>query len=174
MLARKNHLFGGTQSRPSQGNVPADVTPTSDFSFRFQCQVGSSLVLRRPIAITRVIGHVVSGRFRFSGKRVILHWGRVGPFNGVAIDLGFGSEFCVLKSGTYRCIRLSEHLKRPTDARTRFHLNRERCASRSQEIHSLKLIAGYSGISSSLESLPGERDGTTMWSRPGRGCPSSP
>jgi hypothetical protein len=85
-----------------------------------------------------------------------------------------GSKICVRKSETYRCLMSSEHLKRPTDARTRSDLNSERCASRSQEIHGPTRIAGYRGISSSRESLPGERDGTTMRSRPGRGCPSSP
>jgi hypothetical protein len=56
MLARENHLFGCTRPKPSQGSVPAALTLTSDFSFCFQCQVGSSLVLRRPIEITALIG----------------------------------------------------------------------------------------------------------------------
>ena len=58
MLPLENHLFGFTRSKPSQGSVPAGLIPASDFSFCFQYQVGSSLVLRRPIEITAVIGHV--------------------------------------------------------------------------------------------------------------------
>ncbi len=58
MLVRENHLFGCTRSEPSQGSVPACLTLTSDFGFCFQCQAGSSLVLRRPIEITAVIGKV--------------------------------------------------------------------------------------------------------------------
>jgi len=52
MLARENHLLGCTRPNPSQSSVPAGLTSTSDFSFCFQCQAGSSLVLRRPIEIT--------------------------------------------------------------------------------------------------------------------------
>jgi hypothetical protein len=59
MLARENHLFGCTRSRPSQGSFPAGLTPTSDFGFCFQCQAGPSLVLHRPIEITRAIGNYV-------------------------------------------------------------------------------------------------------------------
>ncbi len=55
MLARENHLFGSARLKPSQGSVPAGLTPACDFSFCFQCQAGSSLVLRRPIEITRQI-----------------------------------------------------------------------------------------------------------------------
>jgi hypothetical protein len=57
MLARENHLFGCTRSKPSQGSVPAGLTLMSDFSFCFQCQADSSLVLRRPIEITAFIRH---------------------------------------------------------------------------------------------------------------------
>ena len=81
-------------------------------------------------------------------------------------------NLCTEERGA-RVSALSEHLKRPTDARTGFGVNGERCARRSQEIHGARLIVGKWGISSLLESLPGERDETTMWSRPGRVCPSS-
>jgi hypothetical protein len=49
-------MFGCTQSTPSQSSVPAGLTLASDSGFCFQCQAGSSLVLRRPIEITRVTG----------------------------------------------------------------------------------------------------------------------
>jgi hypothetical protein len=52
MLPRENHLFGCTRSKPSQSSVPAGLALASDFGFCFQCQAGSSLVLRRPIEIT--------------------------------------------------------------------------------------------------------------------------
>src|SRR5271156_3293411 len=58
MLARENHLFGCTRSKPSQGSVPAGLTLASDFGFCFQCQAGSSLVLRRPIETTQLTRHV--------------------------------------------------------------------------------------------------------------------
>jgi len=58
MLPQKNHVFGFTRPRPSQGSVPAGLTVTSKFGFCFQCQVGSSLVLRRPIKTTRATGHL--------------------------------------------------------------------------------------------------------------------
>ncbi len=49
MLPQENYLFGCTRSKSSQGSVPAGLALASDFSFCFQCKVGSSLVLRRPI-----------------------------------------------------------------------------------------------------------------------------
>src|SRR5271170_6631095 len=52
MLARENHLFGCARPKPSQGSVPAGLSLTSDLGICFQCQVGSSLVLRRPIEST--------------------------------------------------------------------------------------------------------------------------
>lgn len=55
MLPRENRLFGCTRPKRSQGSVPAGLALASDFGFSFQCEVGSSLVLRRPIEITRVI-----------------------------------------------------------------------------------------------------------------------
>ena len=58
MLPRENHLFGCTRSKPSQGSVPVGLALASDFSFCFQCKVGSSLVLRRPVETTRVTGKV--------------------------------------------------------------------------------------------------------------------
>ncbi len=58
MLARENQLFGCGRLKPSQGSVPASLTLTSDFGFCFQCQEGSSLVLRRPIEITALITHL--------------------------------------------------------------------------------------------------------------------
>jgi hypothetical protein len=57
MLPRENHLFGGTGPKPSQDSVPADLTLAGDFGFCFHCEVGSSLVLRRPIEITSFIIH---------------------------------------------------------------------------------------------------------------------
>src|SRR5271156_3287719 len=57
MLPRDCHLIGCLRPEPSQGCVPAGLTLAVDFGFCFQCQVGSSLVLRRPIEITRLIGH---------------------------------------------------------------------------------------------------------------------
>src|SRR5580658_2489818 len=57
MLARENHLFGCTWSKPSQSSVPAGLALVSDFGSCFQCQAGSSLVLRRPIEITALTRH---------------------------------------------------------------------------------------------------------------------
>jgi hypothetical protein len=51
-----NHPLGCIRLRLSQGSVPAGLTLASDFSSCFQSKVGSSLVLRRPIETTRVIG----------------------------------------------------------------------------------------------------------------------
>src|SRR5580704_1360793 len=64
MIAREKHLFGCTRSKPSQSSVAARLTLTSEFGFCFQCQAGSSLVLRRPIETTRVTGNEepVTGR----------------------------------------------------------------------------------------------------------------
>src|SRR5271156_6524601 len=59
MLARENHLFDCTRLKPSQSSAPAGLTLASDFGICFQCQAGSSLVLRRPIEITALIVHVV-------------------------------------------------------------------------------------------------------------------
>jgi hypothetical protein len=53
--------MGCTRSKPSQGSVPDGLAPASDFSFCFQCQVGSSLMLRRPIETARVTGRVPLG-----------------------------------------------------------------------------------------------------------------
>src|SRR5580658_4525079 len=58
MLARENHLFGCPRSKPSQSSVPAGLALASDFGFCFQCQAGASLVSRRPIEITALIGHL--------------------------------------------------------------------------------------------------------------------
>jgi hypothetical protein len=52
--------FGCARSKPSQGSGPASLTLAGDFSFCFQCQTGSSLVLRRPIEITALIGQMDS------------------------------------------------------------------------------------------------------------------
>jgi hypothetical protein len=57
MLARENHRFGCARSKSSESNVPAGPSLTSDFAVCFQCQAGSSLVLRRPIEITALTGH---------------------------------------------------------------------------------------------------------------------
>src|SRR5271163_2842433 len=59
MLERESHLFDCTRSKPIQSSLPAGLTLASDFGFCFQCKVGSSLVLRPPIEITRVTGHLV-------------------------------------------------------------------------------------------------------------------
>jgi hypothetical protein len=58
MLPGENHLFGFTGPKPSQGSVPVGLTLASDFGFCFQCELGSSLVLRRPIEITPLTGHL--------------------------------------------------------------------------------------------------------------------
>ncbi len=55
MLPQADHLFGRSQLKPSQGSVPAGLALASDFSFSFQCKVGSSLVLRRPIETAALI-----------------------------------------------------------------------------------------------------------------------
>ncbi|MFZ3216545.1 MAG: hypothetical protein WA192_10845, partial [Candidatus Acidiferrales bacterium] len=52
VLARRAYLFACTRSKPSQSSVPAGLILASDFGFCFQCQVGPSLVLRRPIETT--------------------------------------------------------------------------------------------------------------------------
>jgi hypothetical protein len=57
-LARESHLFGCARLKPRQGSVPARLTLASYFSFCFQCQAGSSLVLRRPIETTVLIRHL--------------------------------------------------------------------------------------------------------------------
>src|SRR5580692_2264960 len=57
MLARENHPFGCARLKPSQASVPAGLTLASHSSFCFQCQAGSSLVLRRPIETTALTGH---------------------------------------------------------------------------------------------------------------------
>jgi hypothetical protein len=49
-------MFGCTRSILSQSSVPAGPALASDSGFCFQCQAGSSLVLRRPIEITRQTG----------------------------------------------------------------------------------------------------------------------
>ena len=56
LLAREDHVFCCTRSRPTQGCVPAGPTVASDLSFCFQCQGCSGLVLRRPIEITAITG----------------------------------------------------------------------------------------------------------------------
>jgi hypothetical protein len=58
MLPRENYLFGCTRSKPIQGSAPAGLTLGSDFSFCFQCEVGSSLVLNPPIQITALTGQL--------------------------------------------------------------------------------------------------------------------
>ena len=55
MLLREKHLFGCTWLKPSQGSIPVGLDLASDFGFCFQCQAGSSLVLRRPMEITALI-----------------------------------------------------------------------------------------------------------------------
>src|SRR5580658_1542774 len=51
-LRGRTICLGVLGQKPSQGSVPAGLTLTSDFGFCFQCQAGSSFVLRRPIEIT--------------------------------------------------------------------------------------------------------------------------
>jgi len=55
MLPLENYLFSATGPKPNQDTIPAGVTLAGDFGFCFQCQVGSSLVLHRPIEITALI-----------------------------------------------------------------------------------------------------------------------
>jgi hypothetical protein len=55
MLPWEDHLIGFTWTRPSQASVLAALTLASDFGFCFQCKVGWSLVLRRPIETTAFI-----------------------------------------------------------------------------------------------------------------------
>jgi len=59
MLPQQNHLFGAIQAKPSQSSVPAGLTLASVLGFCFQCQVGSSLVLRRPIETTALTGQIL-------------------------------------------------------------------------------------------------------------------
>ena len=54
MLPWEDHLIGFTWTRPSQASVLSELTFASDFGFCFQCKVGWSLVLHRPIETTRV------------------------------------------------------------------------------------------------------------------------
>ena len=56
MLPLENYQFSATGPKPNQDTIPAGVTLAGDFGFCFQCQVGSSLVLRRSIEITKAIG----------------------------------------------------------------------------------------------------------------------
>jgi hypothetical protein len=58
MLAGENHLFACARLKPSQGSVPAGLTLSSGLRIYFQCQAGSSLVLRRPIEIAALIRHL--------------------------------------------------------------------------------------------------------------------
>ena len=44
--------------KPIPSSVPAGLVLISDFGFCYQCQAGSSLVLRRPIEITALTGEV--------------------------------------------------------------------------------------------------------------------
>ena len=67
LLAREDHVFCCTRSKPTQGCVPAGPTVASDLSFCFQCQECSCLVLRRPIEITRVTGHLKFADRHLSG-----------------------------------------------------------------------------------------------------------
>jgi hypothetical protein len=56
MPGRENHLFSSARLKRSQGSVPTRLTLISDLGSCFQCQAGSSLLLRRPIEITSVTG----------------------------------------------------------------------------------------------------------------------
>src|SRR5277367_471506 len=58
MLPRENQLCGCARPNATQGSVPAGLALACDFAFRFQCQMGSSLVLHRPIETTAVTGQV--------------------------------------------------------------------------------------------------------------------
>ena len=57
LLPWEYHLFGCTRPKSCQGSVPAGLTLLGDFGFCFQCKGASSLVLRRPIEITRETGN---------------------------------------------------------------------------------------------------------------------
>ena len=56
MLPLENYLFSATGPKPGQDTIPAGVTLAGEFGFCLQRQVGSSLVLRRPIEITALTG----------------------------------------------------------------------------------------------------------------------
>jgi hypothetical protein len=78
MLPREKHLLGCSRPKPSQVSVSTGLTLASDFSFCFQCQVGSSLVLRRPIGTTAVTGKVRYGTLHDSEEpsglgRIVWH-----------------------------------------------------------------------------------------------------
>jgi hypothetical protein len=84
MLAREHHPFGCARLKPSLASVPAGLTLASDFSFCFQCQAGSNLVLRRPIETTRLIGHWAAIALRFESGVVesrLRQCGRFAVFN---------------------------------------------------------------------------------------------
>jgi hypothetical protein len=84
MLLRENQLFGCTRPKPRQGSVPAGLTFASDFGFRFQHNVGSSLVLRRPIETTALTGKVKNHLYGDA-----THWERV---TQLSIDHGIPSR----------------------------------------------------------------------------------
>jgi hypothetical protein len=59
--------------------VAAVLALASDFGFSFQCKVGSSLVLRRPIEITALIRHVVPELPETLGKIVKCRYEQAPP-----------------------------------------------------------------------------------------------
>jgi hypothetical protein len=68
MLPRENQLCGCARPNATRGSVPAGLALACDFAFRFQCQMGSSLVLHRPIETTALTGQVKSDQNHMSGN----------------------------------------------------------------------------------------------------------
>src|ERR1700691_5781414 len=64
-LRGRTIMFGRTRSIPSQSSVPAGLILARDSGVCFQCQAGSSLVLRRPIEITSIKVEVKKKHFSF-------------------------------------------------------------------------------------------------------------
>ena len=98
MLAREKHLFGCTRSKPSHSSVPAGLILAGEFGICFQCQAGSSLVLRRPIEITRVTGHLL-----FDPISLVL---RLTRDSTLLVLLGEGRRFRMLRMSESRSDKL--------------------------------------------------------------------
>jgi hypothetical protein len=118
MLAWENHLFGCARPKPSQGSVPVGLTLTSDLGICFQCQVGSCLVLRRPIEITGLTG-VDFGRFSH---------GRSPDDVSANVVEGAGNHFCGSANLSVNK-QLLEHVPPPSPS-PRSPRSRLRCRAR--------------------------------------------
>jgi hypothetical protein len=68
ILPPEIHTFCCNVPKPNQGNVSGGLTLASHFNDCFQCQRGSSLVLRRPIESTAETGQVESPQKQMSGN----------------------------------------------------------------------------------------------------------